>query len=128
MGFIFLTLLELAAVAFHDKVTFLHEQRRRRFSQVQQRLSCTYPNPVILPMHYDARGSRATLQSMEALLHQPMTESSLLFRGRRKCVLVDCFMNVLRDPDLGPKVDKFSSIAFPIAFAIFNLVRLIARM
>jgi hypothetical protein len=133
MGFIFFTLLELAFVAYHDKNTFLREQRRRRFSQANApKLSCAFnyyttSSGSQRPSYaYDARApSLVTLNNTmeQALLQQPTPRTSLLWRKRkRQCAMFVYVSKVFQDPDLGPKVDKISSIAFPTAFAIFNLI------
>lgn len=96
MGFIFLSLLELAAVAFNDK---LIEMKTRRKSPDEKTASVN-----------------------EALYALDVLEKTLLSStSATKSALLKCKRKPLRTP-VGVKIDKFASIMFPMAFLCFNII------
>lgn len=98
MGFIFLSLLELAAVAFQDKLNEIHVRRLQKVEKMMTTLSDrTAPSDA--------------------------WEKSMIIPSRKaKQRLTYKLLKGLKSFDTpGMTIDKYSSILFPFAFACFNV-------
>lgn len=117
LGFIFMSLLEMAVVAFHDKVQDLREKRKQKNpNQNSVDLEMFDMNSLELMNHGDHVAEKLHLTSNSFLNGHAVGPITGSFKRRRK--------NVTKKEEksnAGVMIDRVSSLLFPAAFAVFNV-------
>ncbi|GMT07388.1 hypothetical protein PENTCL1PPCAC_29562, partial [Pristionchus entomophagus] len=124
VGFIFFSLVELAIVAYNDKITdqrIRHSKRDRESSpdQMMMRTENGSSSHLSNGCNGDHRCSR---HARSALLMDNVTRMRMSLQDGRASPLTRFSRRKKPKNEFGARVDRAASIAFPVVFAIFNLV------
>lgn len=137
VGFIFAALVELAIVAYNDKIVD-QNQRRRKASAVGNLLARASITTAGLPDMKQRKSSRGDIfldynsKELLSVTTNNNNHSNKLDRqqeikpnyGSNQIQKSYSQQSIKKSPpsELGSAIDRFSSIAFPMAFAVFNAI------
>ncbi|GMT36217.1 hypothetical protein PFISCL1PPCAC_27514, partial [Pristionchus fissidentatus] len=120
VGFIFFSLVELAIVAYNDKITDQRNRTAKREASMD----------TMMPNHND-NGSlsngcngdhRCTRHARASCAMDNMTRSRQSLQDGRNSPVTKFNRRKKPKNEFGARLDRAASIAFPVLFAIFNLV------
>ncbi|KAF8353526.1 lgc-52 [Pristionchus pacificus] len=118
VGFIFFSLVELAIVAYNDKIT---DQRNRHSKRESQ--DTMMPREENVSFSNGCNGDhRCTRHARGAVLMDNVTRSRMSLQDGRNSPVARFTRRKKPRNEFGARVDRAASIGFPVLFAIFNLV------